>query len=79
MSGAVISAVGAMLPRRRDPSARERVADIFAVLVAAALPWSTSLVAIFAVAWLIAVAQTLELETFKELLKRLQIADTQVA
>ncbi len=41
--GAVISAVGAMLPRWRDPSARERLADILAVLVAAALPWGAPL------------------------------------
>ena len=68
--GAVISPVDAILPRWRDPAAQERVADIFAVLVAAALPWSTSLVGIFSVLWLIAVAPTLNFKTFKELLTR---------
>jgi O-antigen ligase len=68
--GAVISPVDAILPRWRDPTAQERVADILAVLVAAALPWSTSLVAIFSVLWLIAVAPTLNFKTFKELLTR---------
>jgi O-antigen ligase len=69
-SGSVISAVGPMPLRWRDPAAQERIADFLAALVAAALPWSTSLVAIFAVAWLIAVAPTLDPKTFKELLKR---------
>jgi O-antigen ligase len=68
--GAVISPVEAILPRWRDPAAQERAADIFAVLVAAALPWSTSLVGIFVAVWLIAVAPTLNLKTFKELLTR---------
>jgi hypothetical protein len=68
--GAVISPVDAILPRWRDPAAQERVADILAVLVAAALPWSTSLVGIFSVLWLIAVAPTLNFKTFKELLTR---------
>jgi len=70
MSGSVISPVGQMPLRWRDPAAQERIADFLAALVAAALPWSTSLVAIFAVAWLIAVAPTLDPKTFKELLKR---------
>jgi O-antigen ligase len=68
--GSVISPVGPMPLRWRDPAAQERIADFLAALVAAALPWSTSLVAIFAVAWLIAVAPTLDPKTFKELLKR---------
>ena len=68
--GPAISPVGSMPLRWRDPAALERIADLLAALVAAALPWSTSLVAIFAVAWLIAVAPTLDPKTFKELLKR---------
>src|SRR5229473_3331078 len=68
--GPVISPVRSMPLRWRDPAAQERIADFLAALVAAALPWSTSLVAIFAVAWLIAVAPTLDPKTFKELLKR---------
>src|ERR1700682_5560097 len=68
--GAVISPVDAILPRWREPAVQERDADILAVLVAAALPWSTSLVGIFSVLWLIAVAPTLNFKTFKELLTR---------
>src|SRR5258708_18995898 len=45
-----------VLPRSRDPVAWERTADIFAVLIAAALPWSTSLVGIFVVGWLVVFA-----------------------
>ncbi len=50
-----------VLSRSRDPVAWERMADIFAVLIAAALPWSTSLVGIFVVAWLVVLAPTLDL------------------
>jgi O-antigen ligase len=51
----------------RDPAA---VADIFAVLTAFALPWSTSLTAIFVLGWLAAVAWTLDYKVFLESLKR---------
>jgi O-antigen ligase len=51
----------------RDPAA---VADIFAVLTAFALPWSTSLTAIFVLCWLAAVAWTLDYKVFLESLKR---------
>ena len=60
----VISPLGAVLTRWRDPVAQERVVDIVAVLVAAALPWSTSLVAIFIIIWLVTVAATLNIELF---------------
>ena len=36
------------LPAWRDPAAWAKTADIVAVLIALALPWSTSLVGIFA-------------------------------
>src|ERR1700704_1798465 len=69
-TGAVISPVEAILTRWRDPATQERAADIFAVLLAAALPWSNSFVGIFMGVWLIGVAPTLNLKPFKELLTR---------
>jgi O-antigen ligase len=58
------------LPIWRDPVAWGRAADVFAVLTALALPWSTSLVAIFVVAWLVAVAPTLDVKLLIQSLKR---------
>jgi O-antigen ligase len=63
------SGAGAALPIWRDPAAWVRTADVFAVLIALALPWSTSLVAIFAVAWIIVAAPTFELASFARSLK----------
>jgi O-antigen ligase len=40
----------------RDPAAWMVVADVIAALIALALPWSTSLVAIFAAAWIVVIA-----------------------
>lgn len=54
----------------RDPAAWSRAADICAVLIALVLPWSTSLVAIFAVAFLVAMAPTITVASFIESLKR---------
>jgi O-antigen ligase len=64
------SSPGSVLPGWRDPMAWARTADIFAVLIALALPWSTSLVGIFAVLWLVAVVLTLDIRLFLESLKR---------
>lgn len=47
-----------------------KAADIAVVLLAISLPWSTSLVAIFAVAWLVLLIPTVELQDFVESLKR---------
>jgi O-antigen ligase len=58
------------LPGWRDPAAWAMTADIAAVLVALSLPWSTSLVGIFAIVWVIAVAPTLDLKRFLASLKR---------
>jgi O-antigen ligase len=58
------------LPAWRDPAAWARTADIAAVLIALSLPWSTSLVGIFAIVWVIAVAPTLDLTRFLASLKR---------
>ena len=67
---AATSSPGSVLPAWRDPLAWARTADIFAVLIALSLPWSTSLVGIFAVAWLVTVAPTLDIRVFLESLKR---------
>jgi hypothetical protein len=68
--GTLMSPVGAALPRWRYPVAQERIVDIFAVLTVAALPWSTSQVAVFIVAWLVTVALTLNIKLFVRSLKR---------
>jgi O-antigen ligase len=54
----------------RGPAIWTRAADIFVVLLAASLPWSTSLVAIFAVLWILTLLPTLDVERFFRLLKR---------
>jgi O-antigen ligase len=69
-TGAAVSQAEAALPAWRDPQAWARTADITAVLVALSLPWSTSLLAIFVVVWVIAVLPTIELKPFLALLKR---------
>jgi O-antigen ligase len=63
--------VAAMLWRRwRDPAAWAATVDVFAVLTAASLPWSTSLVAIFAVALLISIVPFLDLQAYLQSLRR---------
>ena len=54
----------------RDPAAWSTTADIFAVLIALSLPWSTSLVAIFAAALLVSMAPFLDVRAFLQSLKR---------
>lgn len=59
----------AALPRWRDPARWAEAADIIAVLIALSLPWSTSLVSIFTVAWVIAVLPTIDRRQFLKSLK----------
>ncbi|MCF2524473.1 O-antigen ligase family protein [Bradyrhizobium sp. G127] len=54
----------------RNTAAWIKAADIAVVLLAISLPWSTSLVAIFAVVWLLLLIPTAELRDFTETLKR---------
>jgi O-antigen ligase len=54
----------------RDPAAWSRTSDIFAILVAVSLPWSTTLVSIFATAFLVSVVPFLDLKAFLNSLKR---------
>jgi O-antigen ligase len=56
--------------RWRDPAAWVTTADVFAVLIALSLPWSTSAVAIFAVAFLVTMVPFLDLGAFLQSLKR---------
>ncbi|WFU76984.1 O-antigen ligase family protein [Bradyrhizobium sp. CB2312] len=60
-----------MLSRRlRSPAAWCEAADLFAILTVVALPWSTSLTAIFNVAFLICMVPFLDLRAFLQSLKR---------
>ena len=54
----------------RDPATWARVADIVVVLIAVSLPWSTTLVSIFAVSWVIILVPTLRIEPFLHSLRR---------
>jgi O-antigen ligase len=67
---ATTSPCAAALPAWRDPAAWAKTADILAVLIALSLPWSTSLVAIFVVAWVITVVPTLDPRVFAVSLQR---------
>jgi O-antigen ligase len=69
-SGTIASPGNIALGRWRDPAAWVMAADIFAVLTALALPWSTSLVAIFILCWLGAAAWTLDYRVYFRSLKR---------
>jgi hypothetical protein len=54
----------------RDPAAWATTVDVFAILLAVSLPWSTSLVAIFAVALLVSMAPFLDVGALLQSLKR---------
>jgi O-antigen ligase len=54
----------------RDRALWTTIADIFAILAALALPWSTSLVAIFVPCWLGAVAWVMDWRAYGRLLKQ---------
>jgi O-antigen ligase len=69
-AGTIASPVNIVLRLWRDPAAWATAADIFAVLTALALPWSTSLVAIFILCWLGAAAWTLDYGVYFQSLKQ---------
>jgi O-antigen ligase len=54
----------------RDPAAWSTTVDVFAILLALSLPWSTSLVAIFAAALLVSMAPFLDVNAFLRSLRR---------
>ncbi|MBR0896431.1 O-antigen ligase family protein [Bradyrhizobium tropiciagri] len=60
----------AACPAWRDPVRWQATTDVVAVLIALSLPWSTSLVGIFGVVLLIAIAPTVDLKAFWSLLQR---------
>jgi len=61
----------AMLSRRwRDPAAWRTTVDVVAILLALALPWSTSLVSIFGVVLMITMVPFLDIDAFVASLKR---------
>jgi O-antigen ligase len=71
VSAVAEESLGALLRRlRRDPAAWITTTDIFIVLTALSLPWSTSLVAIFAVAALVTMAPFFDAKAFLQALKR---------
>jgi O-antigen ligase len=63
-----------VLPARlaawRDPAIWSKTSDIVAVLLALSLPWSTSLVGIFGVVFVLTVAPTIDWRAFAVLLRR---------
>ncbi len=71
MSAVAREPLGALLARRwRDPAAWIETTDVFIGLVAVTLPWSTSLVAIFAVAALVTMLPFFDAGAFLQSLKR---------
>ena len=61
----------ALLARRwRNPAAWATAADICVILIAISLPWSTTLVAIFAAAAIVSMAPFLDLKAFLQSLQR---------
>jgi O-antigen ligase len=69
-AAATTSPASEALPAWRDPVAWVKTADLIAVLIALALPWSTSLVGIFAGIWLVTVVPTLDFKAVLQSLKR---------
>jgi O-antigen ligase len=69
-AGADSSPVVPALPVWRDPVAWAKSADIAAVLIAVSLPWSTTLVSVFAVAWAVTLVPTLRVKAFVDSLRR---------
>jgi O-antigen ligase len=71
VSGMAKESLPALLRRRwRDPAAWSTTSDVFVILIAVSLPWSTTLVAIFAVAFLVSVAPFLDIKAFVKSLER---------
>ena len=71
MTVLVRESTGSMLLRRmRSPAAWREAVDLFAVLTAASLPWSTSLAAIFNALLLVCMVPFLDVRDFLQSLKR---------
>jgi O-antigen ligase len=71
MSSLARESLGALLWRLwRDPAAWVTTSDVFIILIVASLPWSTSLVAVFAVAALVTMIPFFDAKAFLQSLKR---------
>jgi hypothetical protein len=70
MNVRAMSSSEALLATLRDPQAWAKTSDIFAALIALALPWSTTLVGVFVVIWLIALIPTIDPKALLALLRR---------
>jgi O-antigen ligase len=71
VTAAVNESVPALLWRLwRDPAAWMRTADVVVILIAVSLPWSTSLVGIFGVAFVVTMAPFLDVKAFLQSLRR---------
>ncbi len=71
MTALTRESTGAMMLRRlRSPAAWAETVDLFAVLTAASLPWSTSLAAIFNALLLVSMVPFLDVRDFLQSLKR---------
>src|SRR5712671_5044673 len=64
------SAVAWLVKRWRDPVACATTADVFVILIAVSLPWSTTLVAIFAAVFILSMVPLIDVKVFLESLKR---------
>ena len=64
------STIAGLARRWRDPAAWCATVDVFAILTAASLPWSTSLPAIFVTAMLVAMVPFFDGQAFLQSLKR---------
>ena len=62
--------VPALVRRWRYPAAWSTTSDVFAILIAVTLPWSTSLVSIFAAALLVSMGPFLNTRSFLQSLRR---------
>jgi O-antigen ligase len=69
-AGTIASPINVVARLWRDPAAWATAADIFAVLTALALPWSTSLVAVFVLCWLATAAWIVDYRVYFQSLKR---------
>ena len=71
MTAAVNESVPALWWRLwRDPAAWVTIADVIVILIAVSLPWSTSLVGIFGVAFVVAMTPFLDVKAFLQSLRR---------
>ena len=64
------SAAGLSSRLWRDPAAWATTSDVLVILIAVSLPWSTTLVSIFAAGLLVSMAPFLDFKAFLQSLKR---------